>query len=71
MFKAHLFRIRSYESRDLDAVKSLFLAGIELHRAQQNFAACRLHERHGFVPVTHLTHQPLGVGDVLYRWPGS
>jgi GNAT superfamily N-acetyltransferase len=55
----------------LDFAKSLFPSGIELHCAQQNFAACRLYERHGFVPVIHLMHEPLGIGDVLYRWPGS
>jgi GNAT superfamily N-acetyltransferase len=55
----------------LDFAKSLFPSGIELHCAQQNFAACRLYERHGFVPVIYLMHEPLGIGDVIYRWPGS
>jgi GNAT superfamily N-acetyltransferase len=60
-----------FGSACLDFVKSLFPSGVELHCAQQNFAACRLYERHGFVPVTHLIHEPLGIGDVIYRWPGS
>ncbi|MGE4253086.1 MAG: GNAT family N-acetyltransferase [Parvibaculaceae bacterium] len=54
----------------LDFAKSLYPSGIELHCAQQNFAACRLYERHGFVAVSHLIFAPLAIGDVIYRWPG-
>ena len=60
-----------FGSACLDFVKLRFPSGIELHCAQQNFAACRLYERHGFVPVTHLIYEPVGIGDVIYRWPGS
>jgi putative acetyltransferase len=60
-----------FGSACLNFAKALFPSGIELHCAQQNFAACRLYERHGFVPVTHLIHEPLGIGDIIYRWPGS
>jgi GNAT superfamily N-acetyltransferase len=55
----------------IDFAKSLFPSGLELHCAQQNLGACRLYERHGFIPVTHLIFAPIGIGDVIYRWPGS
>jgi GNAT superfamily N-acetyltransferase len=55
----------------LDLAKSLCPSGLELHCAQQNFGACRLYERHGFVAVTHLIFKPVGIGDIVYRWPGS
>lgn len=51
--------------------KALYPHGIELHCAQQNFGACRLYERHGFIAVTHEIYQPIGIGDVIYRWPGN
>ena len=60
-----------FGSACIDLAKTLYPSGIELHCAQQNFAACRLYERHGFVAVTHLIFEPLGIGDVVYRWPGS
>lgn len=71
LFIAPLWQGLGFGSACLGLVKSLFPAGIELHCAQQNFAACRLYERHGFVPVTHLIYEPLGIGDVVYRWPGA
>jgi ribosomal protein S18 acetylase RimI-like enzyme len=55
----------------LDFAKSLYPSGIELHCAQQNLGACRLYERHGFVAVNHLVFEPIGVGDIVYRWPGA
>jgi len=51
--------------------KALYPHGIELHCAQQNFGACRLYERNGFIAVTHEIYQPIGIGDVIYRWPGN
>ena len=51
--------------------KALYPQGLELHCAQQNFGACRLYERHGFIAVTHLIFEPIGIGDIVYRWPGS
>ena len=54
----------------LDFAKSVYPAGIELHSAQQNYGACRLYERHGFIAVTHLIFEPIGIGDIIYRWPG-
>ena len=54
----------------VEFAKSLYPSGIELHCAQQNFGACRLYERHGFVAVTHLIFKPLAIGDVIYRWQG-
>ena len=54
----------------LDFAKSLYPSGIELHSAQQNFDACRLYERHGFIAVTHLIFEPIGIGDIVYRWTG-
>jgi GNAT superfamily N-acetyltransferase len=54
----------------LDFAKSLYPAGIELNCAQQNSGACRLYERHGFVAVTHRIFQPIGIGDIIYRWAG-
>jgi GNAT superfamily N-acetyltransferase len=55
----------------IEFAKSLNPSGLELHCAQQNFGACRLYERHGFVAVTHLIFQPIGIGDIVYRWSGS
>ena len=55
----------------LDFAKSLYPAGLDLNCAQQNLGACRLYERHGFVPLTHRTFQPIGIGDIIYRWTGS
>lgn len=54
----------------LDLAKTLYPHGIELHCAQQNYGARRLYERHGFIAVTHEIFQPIGIGDVIYRWPG-
>ena len=54
----------------LDFAKALYPSGLELHCAQQNYGACRLYERHGFIAVTHLIFEPIGIGDVVYRWPG-
>ncbi|HTN97973.1 MAG TPA: GNAT family N-acetyltransferase [Nordella sp.] len=54
----------------LDLAKELYPHGIELHCAQQNYGARRLYERHGFIAVTHLIFEPIGIGDVIYRWPG-
>jgi putative acetyltransferase len=71
LFIAPQWQGLGFGSACLDFVKSLFPSGIELHCAQQNFTACRLYERHGFVPVAHLIHEPLGIGDVIYRWPGA
>lgn len=70
LFIAPQWQGLGFGSACLNFVKLLFPSGIELHCVQQNSAACRLCERHGFVPVTHLTYQPLGIGDVIYRWPG-
>lgn len=84
MHHAHLFEIRpvaratltpqwqgfGFGSACLDFAKSLYPAGIELHSAQQNYGACRLYERHGFIAVTHLIFKPIGIGDIVYRWPG-
>jgi len=55
----------------LDLAKALYPQGIELHCAQQNYGARRLYERHGFIAVTHEIFEPIGIGDVIYRWPGS
>lgn len=71
LFIAPVWQGLGFGTALIDFTKSLYPAGIELHCAQQNFGACRLYERHGFVPVTHLIFEPLGIGDVVYRWPGS
>ncbi|MFZ5676055.1 MAG: GNAT family N-acetyltransferase [Pseudomonadota bacterium] len=55
----------------LDLAKALYPHGLELHCAQQNYGARRLYERHGFIAVMHEIYQPIGIGDVIYRWPGS
>jgi len=55
----------------LDFTKSLYPSGLELHCAQQNYAARRLYERHGFIAVAEYIYEPIGIGDVVYRWPGS
>jgi len=54
----------------LDFAKALHPAGLELHCAQQNYGACRLYERHGFIAMEHPIFEPIGIGDVVYRWPG-
>jgi putative acetyltransferase len=54
----------------LDFAKALYPSGLELHSAQQNYGACRLYERHGFIAVAHPIFEPIGIGDVVYRWPG-
>lgn len=59
-----------FGSACLDFAKTLCPNGIELHSAQQNYGACRLYERHGFIAVAHLTFEPIGIGDIVYRWPG-
>jgi putative acetyltransferase len=71
LFIAPCWQGFGFGSACIDVAKSLYPAGLELHSAQQNYGACRLYERHGFIAVTHLIFEPLAIGDIVYRWPGN
>jgi len=50
--------------------KSIYPHGLELHCAQGNRPACRFYERHGFIALEHRLYRPVGIGDIVYCWPG-
>jgi GNAT superfamily N-acetyltransferase len=60
---------RGWGSRCISYAKMLEPNGLELHTHQQNFAARRLYEKHGFVAVKFgISPPPECAPDVEYHW---
>ena len=55
----------------LDFSKRLYPDRLDLHCAQQNYGACHFYERAGFRAVAYRIYEPLGIGDIVYRWTGA
>ena len=70
LFFAPHHQARGLGSAMISKAKSLFPDRLELHCAQQNYAACRFYERHGFRPVTYRLDDTIGIPEIVYRWAG-
>ncbi|CAN5555214.1 hypothetical protein BH10PSE7_BH10PSE7_37380 [soil metagenome] len=68
LFLAPAWHGRGIGTALIHFAKTLHPDWLELHCAQENRPACRLYERHGFVALEHRIYQPIGIGDVVYRW---
>ena len=71
LFLAPEWHGRGIGTACLDFSKRLYPDWLDLHCAQQNYGACRLYERAGFRAIAHRIYEPIGVGDIIYRWTGA
>lgn len=55
----------------LGHAKTLYPAYLELDCFQENHAACRFYERHGFKARRYKPHDLPAIPQVIYRWQGK
>jgi putative acetyltransferase len=70
LFFAPHHQARGLGSAMIFKAKSLFPDYLELHCAQQNYAACRFYEHHDFQPATYRLDSTIGIPEIVYRWNG-